>query len=272
MGHTTGGRSPLISHHRPSAVPNRSTFTCPYCGARNLDQQELLKHCVDNHRSDPNRVVSGHWRQGPGDGNAGRPQPQRCFSRAFSFRCAPSAPRCPGGTPAIRAPTFCSTSCTGTSSPTTLSWWVSHPGRPANTHSGRAHSARPPKGPGALGLRRAVPLGPPFALLGHPCTGPTVVWRQSGPAEATASYLGLGEELQGPCLLLHAVAQKPCPTPPAYRPSHTWPHRPGPHYQGPWTYLSSQFISTPVHVVQGEGVHSSHPPTGCSVPRQVSAM
>lgn len=43
---------------RPSAVPNRSTFACPYCGARNLDQQELVKHCVDNHRSDPNRVVS----------------------------------------------------------------------------------------------------------------------------------------------------------------------------------------------------------------------
>ncbi|XP_036296811.1 E3 ubiquitin-protein ligase RNF166 isoform X2 [Eptesicus fuscus] len=40
----------------PSAIPNRSTFTCPYCGARNLDQQELVKHCVDNHRSDPNRV------------------------------------------------------------------------------------------------------------------------------------------------------------------------------------------------------------------------
>lgn len=42
----------------PSAIPNRSTFICPYCGARNLDQQELVKHCVDNHRSDPNRVVS----------------------------------------------------------------------------------------------------------------------------------------------------------------------------------------------------------------------
>ncbi|XP_057566703.1 E3 ubiquitin-protein ligase RNF166 isoform X1 [Hippopotamus amphibius kiboko] len=41
----------------PSAVPNRSTFACPYCGARNLDQQELLKHCVHNHRSDPSRVV-----------------------------------------------------------------------------------------------------------------------------------------------------------------------------------------------------------------------
>ncbi|XP_069918014.1 E3 ubiquitin-protein ligase RNF166 [Oryctolagus cuniculus] len=41
----------------PSNVPNRSTFACPYCGARNLDQQELVKHCVDSHRSDPNRVV-----------------------------------------------------------------------------------------------------------------------------------------------------------------------------------------------------------------------
>lgn len=48
------------SSPRPSTVPNRSTFTCPYCGARNLDQQELVKHCVDNHRSDPNRVVSTH--------------------------------------------------------------------------------------------------------------------------------------------------------------------------------------------------------------------
>ncbi|KAL2762045.1 E3 ubiquitin-protein ligase RNF166 isoform 2, partial [Daubentonia madagascariensis] len=40
-----------------SNIPNRSTFACPYCGARNLDQQELLKHCVESHRSDPNRVV-----------------------------------------------------------------------------------------------------------------------------------------------------------------------------------------------------------------------
>eukprot|EP00062_Callorhinchus_milii_P005212 gi/632944446/ref/XP_007887514.1/ PREDICTED: RING finger protein 166 [Callorhinchus milii] len=41
----------------PSNIPNRSTFTCPYCGARNLDQQELVKHCMDNHRNDPNKVV-----------------------------------------------------------------------------------------------------------------------------------------------------------------------------------------------------------------------
>ncbi|XP_074142310.1 E3 ubiquitin-protein ligase RNF166 isoform X2 [Sminthopsis crassicaudata] len=41
----------------PCNIPNRSTFVCPYCGARNLDQQELVKHCMENHRSDPNRVV-----------------------------------------------------------------------------------------------------------------------------------------------------------------------------------------------------------------------
>uniref|UniRef100_A0A8C5MNN9 E3 ubiquitin-protein ligase RNF166 n=1 Tax=Leptobrachium leishanense TaxID=445787 RepID=A0A8C5MNN9_9ANUR len=41
----------------PSNIPNRSTFICPYCGSRNLDQQELVKHCMENHRSDPNKVV-----------------------------------------------------------------------------------------------------------------------------------------------------------------------------------------------------------------------
>nr|XP_046205548.1 E3 ubiquitin-protein ligase RNF166-like isoform X3 [Oncorhynchus gorbuscha] len=41
----------------PSNVPNRSTFSCPFCGARNLDQQELVKHCMENHRNDPNKVV-----------------------------------------------------------------------------------------------------------------------------------------------------------------------------------------------------------------------
>ncbi|XP_066569856.1 E3 ubiquitin-protein ligase RNF166 isoform X1 [Amia ocellicauda] len=40
-----------------SNIPNRSTFVCPYCGARNLDQQELVKHCMENHRNDPNKVV-----------------------------------------------------------------------------------------------------------------------------------------------------------------------------------------------------------------------
>ncbi|XP_042176870.1 E3 ubiquitin-protein ligase RNF166 isoform X2 [Oncorhynchus tshawytscha] len=40
----------------PSNIPNRSTFSCPFCGARNLDQQELVKHCMENHRNDPNKV------------------------------------------------------------------------------------------------------------------------------------------------------------------------------------------------------------------------
>lgn len=43
-----------------SNIPNRSTFVCPFCGARNLDQQELVKHCMDNHRNDPNKVVRGY--------------------------------------------------------------------------------------------------------------------------------------------------------------------------------------------------------------------
>ncbi|KAM8859964.1 E3 ubiquitin-protein ligase RNF166 [Spinachia spinachia] len=41
----------------PSNIPNRSTFMCPFCGARHLDQQELVKHCMDSHRNDPNKVV-----------------------------------------------------------------------------------------------------------------------------------------------------------------------------------------------------------------------
>ncbi|XP_035252723.1 E3 ubiquitin-protein ligase RNF166 isoform X2 [Anguilla anguilla] len=41
----------------PSNIPNRSTFVCPYCGARNLDQQELVKHSMENHRNDSNKVV-----------------------------------------------------------------------------------------------------------------------------------------------------------------------------------------------------------------------
>lgn len=133
----------------PSNIPNRSTFACPYCGARNLDQQELVKHCVESHRSDPNRVVSsggigllpegdagtglvsgmGHlkWRvlcmpyyEWVG-GRAGRREPLPATPNFFS-RYAPSAQQCPGGTPATKAPTSCSICCTGTSSPTTPSW------------------------------------------------------------------------------------------------------------------------------------------------------
>jgi hypothetical protein len=33
-------------------------FSCPFCGAHNLDQQKLAQHCMENHRNDPNKVVS----------------------------------------------------------------------------------------------------------------------------------------------------------------------------------------------------------------------
>ncbi|KAM8852532.1 E3 ubiquitin-protein ligase RNF166 isoform 2-T2 [Synchiropus picturatus] len=53
--HTTS--TPKLLFWCCSNIPNRSTFVCPFCGARNLDQQELVKHCMDNHRNDPNKVV-----------------------------------------------------------------------------------------------------------------------------------------------------------------------------------------------------------------------
>ncbi|CAN0155262.1 unnamed protein product [Lampetra planeri] len=40
-----------------SLGPNRFTFMCPYCGTRNLDQDDLLRHCIERHHSDRTRVV-----------------------------------------------------------------------------------------------------------------------------------------------------------------------------------------------------------------------
>ncbi|XP_025064971.1 RING finger protein 166 isoform X2 [Alligator sinensis] len=75
----------------PSNIPNRSTFVCPYCGARNLDQQELVKHCMENHRNDPNKVVSlarpprGPLQPGE-EGASGRGRSDGC-SREQSASC-----------------------------------------------------------------------------------------------------------------------------------------------------------------------------------------
>ncbi|RXM91608.1 E3 ubiquitin-protein ligase RNF114 [Acipenser ruthenus] len=41
---------------RLSAVPNRFTFTCPYCGSQNLDQEGLVEHCNAQHSRDPRQV------------------------------------------------------------------------------------------------------------------------------------------------------------------------------------------------------------------------
>lgn len=70
----------------PSNIPNRSTFVCPYCGARNLDQQELVKHCMENHRNDPNKVVSGAgekrgWGGNPWESKSTGTDPASCCWR-----------------------------------------------------------------------------------------------------------------------------------------------------------------------------------------------
>lgn len=68
-----------------SNIPNRSTFVCPYCGARNLDQQELVKHCMENHRNDPNKVVSD-------TGALGRAASVWCSSWKSKYTVADAAP------------------------------------------------------------------------------------------------------------------------------------------------------------------------------------
>ncbi|ROL53483.1 E3 ubiquitin-protein ligase RNF114 [Anabarilius grahami] len=40
-----------------SSVPNRYTFTCPYCNQQNFDQDGLVEHCTSQHSHDPRPVV-----------------------------------------------------------------------------------------------------------------------------------------------------------------------------------------------------------------------
>ncbi|XP_006639588.1 E3 ubiquitin-protein ligase RNF114 isoform X1 [Lepisosteus oculatus] len=40
-----------------SSVPNRYTFTCPYCNVQNLDQDGLVEHCTSQHSRDSRHVV-----------------------------------------------------------------------------------------------------------------------------------------------------------------------------------------------------------------------
>ncbi|MCJ8741337.1 hypothetical protein PDJAM_G00069530, partial [Pangasius djambal] len=50
-----------ITHTQPdvvSSVPNRYTFTCPYCNCPNFDQDGLVEHCNSQHARDPRQVVS----------------------------------------------------------------------------------------------------------------------------------------------------------------------------------------------------------------------
>ncbi|XP_028850538.1 E3 ubiquitin-protein ligase RNF114 [Denticeps clupeoides] len=38
-------------------IPNRYTFSCPYCNCHNLDQDGLVEHCSSQHTKDPRQVV-----------------------------------------------------------------------------------------------------------------------------------------------------------------------------------------------------------------------
>ncbi|TNN44875.1 E3 ubiquitin-protein ligase RNF114 [Liparis tanakae] len=49
---TTAQSQPAII----SPVPNRFTFTCPYCSCQNLDQDGLVEHCTSQHTRDARQV------------------------------------------------------------------------------------------------------------------------------------------------------------------------------------------------------------------------
>ncbi|CAG2210876.1 MEP50 [Mytilus edulis] len=40
----------------PKDLPNRSTFSCPFCGEANLDTNGMVKHCNENHASESSNV------------------------------------------------------------------------------------------------------------------------------------------------------------------------------------------------------------------------
>ncbi|XP_067904301.1 E3 ubiquitin-protein ligase RNF114 isoform X1 [Heterodontus francisci] len=44
-------------HPSLSSVPNRFTFTCPFCSAQNLDQDGLVEHCITSHTGEYGRMV-----------------------------------------------------------------------------------------------------------------------------------------------------------------------------------------------------------------------
>lgn len=47
----------LLMFRSHSPVPNRYTFTCPYCNCQNLDQDGLVEHCTTQHARDTRQVV-----------------------------------------------------------------------------------------------------------------------------------------------------------------------------------------------------------------------
>ncbi|CAC5400396.1 RNF166 [Mytilus coruscus] len=41
----------------PKDLPNRSTFSCPFCGEANLDTNGMVKHCNEKHTNESSDVV-----------------------------------------------------------------------------------------------------------------------------------------------------------------------------------------------------------------------
>ncbi|XP_059836494.1 E3 ubiquitin-protein ligase RNF114-like isoform X1 [Hypanus sabinus] len=44
-----GVKASMKDQHPSLSMPNRFTFTCPFCNAKNLDQDSLVEHCISSH-------------------------------------------------------------------------------------------------------------------------------------------------------------------------------------------------------------------------------
>ncbi|XP_069739776.1 E3 ubiquitin-protein ligase RNF114 isoform X2 [Narcine bancroftii] len=44
-----GVKASMKDQHPSLSMPNRFTFTCPFCNAKNLDQDGLVEHCISSH-------------------------------------------------------------------------------------------------------------------------------------------------------------------------------------------------------------------------------